>query len=362
MIMKKGIIIGGLLLLVAVIAAVSHYGTNLFSKYSTTNTPTDVLLKQNSDFARAKALSHAGNYQAAEDAYNEALKTSEDNIQKAQIQYNIAAQKDHQLDYVGAVTLFKQIADDTNNVPIMRANAVKAIADINNNADPSVAKVIFNSEPYTSMVVAGDAGLTNRHLAEYASSIYPLGLTEMYIAYWYAEHITASSTDPMNTSYVGIIQKKIKSAEADIERTKNDSGAMGGIPDIIQYEARVKGDLAIAGAGSASDAEDTFQRAFTAMTTYGMAPWYDEYTRMNYAIFLMRMFGKNRASDIHSTLSPIYTNPVYKNAPIVTTLKNIAAGGPVDPNKKKYIGKLANYDSGWKTYLLSLGWTAADFK
>jgi len=361
-IMKTYLWIGAICLVAVAVFVVLFYRANPTSKYSSSNTPIDVLIEENADYARARTLARAGNSMEAEKAYNAALITATDSVQQGQIKFGIAQTKDYQGDFVGSVRLFKELVDDTNNIPLLRAYAVQWMVDINNNGVPEVTKEVFSTSPYSEMVVEGDVALTNRHLAEYGSAIYPLGLLEMYVAIWYAEKITETPPPSEAPAYVTIIKKKIENAERDIERAKNDTGARASIPDILQYEARVKAGLAIAGAGSGADAEAQFQRAFAAMATYGMAPWYDEYTRLNYAIFLMRMYGQDRTADIHATIAPIYENPIYKTAPIVTYLKNIAAGGPIDPNKKKYIGQLANYDAGFKTYLLSLGWKTSDLK
>src|SRR3989344_3691575 len=360
--MKKYLWIGTVCLLAVAILIILFYNADPASKYSSSNTPIDVLIEENADYARARTLVRAGNSAEAEKAYNAALITATDSVQQGQIKFGIAQTKDYQGDYVGAVRMFKELVDDTNNIPLLRAYAVQWMVDINNQGIPAVTEEIFSTSPYSEMVVSGDVALTNRHLAEYGSAIYPLGLLEMYVAIWYAEKITETPPPPEASAYVTIIQQKIENAERDIERAKNDTGARASIPDILQYEARVKAGLAIAGASSGADAEEQFQRAFAAMATYGMQTWYDEFTRLNYAIFLMRMYGKERTADIHATLSPIHENPTYKTAPIVTYLKNIAAGGPVDPKKKQYIGQLANYDAGFKTYLLSLGWKESDFK
>ncbi|RJQ33588.1 tetratricopeptide repeat protein [Candidatus Parcubacteria bacterium] len=354
------VVVIALVLFAAIFVWYSQGG--IASKYSSTNTPGGVLTRENEAYARAQTLSRAGNHEEAIAAYNEALVQAADYVQEAQIRFNIAATKYRQGDAIGAVRDFKELAEDKNNIPVLRAYAVQWIADINNAGNPEAAREVFSSSPYSEFVVPGDIALTNRKLAEYGSSIYPLGLLEMYIAIWYAEKLTETPPPQEAASYVPIIKQKMDNAEKDIERTKDDANGRGSTPHILQYEARVKAALAIAGAGSAQDAEYQFKRAFEAVAAYGLPAWYDDHPRLNYAIFLMRMYGNDRKSDIHATLSPIYENPVYKTAPIVSYLKNIAAGGPIDPKKKQYIGQLANYDTGWKTYLISLGWKESDFK
>lgn len=361
-IMRKYVWIGALCLAAAVVVLVLFYRADPSSKYSASNTPIEVLSQENTDYARARELVTAGKHAEAEEAYNAALAHATDYVQRGQIRMGIAQQKYRQGDDLGAVRLFKELIADSNNIRFLRAYAAQWIAFINEKADPEITEEIFSTEPYVSMRVEGDVALANRHLAEYASSIYPLGLTEMYIATWYAEKLTETPPPPEALAYVDIVKRKIENAEKDIKRAENDPGGRPGIPDILQNEAWVKGDLAIAGAGSVADAEAQFQRAFAAMTAYGKPAEYDQYARLHYAIFLMRMYGKGKSAGIHSTLSPLYESDVYKSASLVSFLKNIGSGGPVDPKKKKHIGQLANYDSGWKTYLLSLGWKESDFK
>jgi len=351
--------IGVAILLLAAFFSFTHVSQliNPALKYSSTNTPNNVLLKENYEYAEAKRLTKAGEYRKAEEMYEAALLKAEDFVQTGQIKFGIAQTRDYQGDFVGAVRLFKELVDDTNNIPLLRAYAVQWMADINGTyLEPAVSQEIFSTSPYAEMVVPDDTSLTNRHLAEYASSIYPLGFTEMLVALWYAGELTASPNAPEAQSYISIINQKIENAEKDMERTKNDPAESGSIPDILQFEARVKGSLAIAGAGSGVDAEATFERAFTAMATYGMPPWYDEFARLRYAIFLMRMYGKGRTADIHAAIAPLYENPIYKDAPIMLYLKNLRS---LD---HPYTAQLGNLDAGFKKLLISLGWTVSDFK
>src|SRR3989344_3595736 len=107
--MKKYLWIGTVCLLAVAILIILFYNADPASKYSSSNTPIDVLIEENADYARARTLVRAGNSAEAEKAYNAALITATDSVQQGQIKFGIAQTKDYQGDYVGAVRMKKSL-------------------------------------------------------------------------------------------------------------------------------------------------------------------------------------------------------------------------------------------------------------
>jgi len=233
--------------------------------------------------------------------------------------------------------------------------------------DARYTNEIFKDQPYTALYTASDVSQSYRNLFGYATSLYPLAYSELRIAFWYANQIVPASSNgvaPVTlspdqvSSYKNIIRQDIASADKDIARIQNDPNQNGIIPALIQREAVVAGKMQITGDDSFGDAETLFKEdlALYASTT---PPGSDGFTRYYYAAYLAHRYGKSRAADIENILAPLYTDAPYKGTPSAhefgTERNNILGDKP-------NLQLLASIDPKFKTYLISLGWTATDFK
>ena len=262
--------------------------------------------------------------------------------------------------------MFKEIAGNTGNPDRLRANAVQEIGSMfYTYADPKITDEIFKDQSYASLQTKGNVALTYRHLFEYASSLYPLARSELYIAGWYASELLKQSNSNAKTStkipsevdaeaYVAIIAQKLKNADHDIEQMRQSSFDDASVPITLSSRASTIGKLDLAGIEAFGTGKDAYQKV---LDEYKSRGWTNGFLHFRYASFLAQKNGESSAGDIRAILAPLYSGDV---AYALTGDFLRKERGNVTGSKEKII-LLAGYDSKFKSYLLTLGWKAADF-
>lgn len=335
--------------------------------YSHTNTVNAVLRAQNQPFERAELI--AGLTDSSSTAmrialYQQALELAADKTQEGHIKYKlgIATLKNH--DYLGAVGIFKDIGSDTEYSMFDRAYAVQTIGNIfYNYHDPKIADETFSQELYASLRVQNDIQLSYRHMYEYAASIYPLAMSEARIADWYAndllllEAASSSLSNEVINAHVLIIKNAFVKLDADIARTKDDPNAAVDAPDALLREAIVLGKLAELKLGDPSDAEKVFEQSRVLQMLIAKHP--NPYYFFHYSKYLADIYGVAKSSEIKTQLSELYNGGYTKQDPIINFLTNERNN---ITNTKSDLKRLAQIDPKFKSFLLTLGWTDADFK
>ena len=368
--MKKAtILIVGAVVIVAVLVLV---GFNFFLKQSFEQPKVDytdknvygVLVDTNQAFARGEELINS-DPKSALLQFQSALSNSKDLIQEGQIKFKIAQATENTGDYAHAIALFKEIATNPNYTNITRAYSIQEMGMLfYSYSDPQMTTEIFSTPPFSSLYVATSTSLSYRHLFEYTSSIYPLAISELRIADWYASAAdtlalssgAASSTQQINT-YKTIIGQKIKSAQADITRIRNNENENVYLGPSLMREAVVVAKMQLIGDSSFGDMDTLFKQTlnfYSLYTNVGV----DGYARYNYALYLARIYGDSQTSAIQQLLSNFYTSNVYHKTAVETFFKNERSNGT---GSKVYLVKLASIDPKFKAYLMSLGWQASDF-
>lgn len=332
--------------------------------YSSTNTISATLMRTNSDFAKAQNLRESGDYVQALAAYQAALPNAADTFQKAIIDIYIAYTTSLAGDPIEAIRLYKQIAANTAYMPVTRAYAVLYMGSVYYfTPDPSITAEIFKDEPYTSFFVSGDTALSYRHLFEYSSSFYPLALSELRIARWYASRILTlyktSSGSPEIAVDKAIIDEKLKNADAEIERTQQYPNVNQLIPISLTHKAVVLGELSYLDFASSTDAESAYKAALAAYAQFDLKKGSDSILRYQYAWFLLNAYGKERSVDIVQLLKPTYTEPEYRESANNAFFKNALK---ISDIRKEKLQSLALLVPEFKAFLISLGWEVADFK
>ena len=347
--------------------------------YSSELTPYSVLTQKNMAFVEAEQLVRAGDYRGARDKYIEALRYAQDSVQKSQIQYKIAATSEYLGDYVGAIRELKEIVADTSANDVFRSYAVMKMGSIFNaygfgqQLDPIVEET-FKGEPYASFRKDGDVYLAYRRLYEYSSSFYPVALSELRIADWYANYIRSKAADSTYDELrpdVEIVLKKIANAAKDVKRIEKDPNEVGLLPDIYTRQGEIFAKLAslarAAGEPVLSQArdqgitfevaEDSYERGLLLRSTQGAERGLDGMERFMYSSFLQRYFPE-REDDIREIIAPFYKTNVYRTAPVAAFLRSQAGA---DSWMNKSLVGMAAIDPQFKGFLISMGWTEADF-
>ena len=368
--------IGVLIVLVALLFAIQF----IFPAHGPSQAPVgvttyDALLSDNPAFAQADALYAAGNVAGAESELNSALQNAHTPEEAGQIQIKLATVIENGFSdpttALNAIPLLKQIAANTSYSPIIRASAIQEMGvAFYNTGDKRFTDAIFSNDAlYSTMFVSGDTDLSYRHLFQYAASIYPLAYSELRIAKWYSGRIyesaqAASSNSAAHlsadqvSSYKDMIRQEIAAAHTDEQRIQNDPHQNRIIPALIQNEAILIGRMQSIGDDSFGDAEPLFQRALS-LEAAAKPPLSDGFTRYYYAAFLAQRYGTSRASDVQNILAPFYTSDAYQGTAAVREFgseRNNILGD------KPNLQLLASVDPKFKAYLISLGWTASDFK
>jgi hypothetical protein len=327
----------------------------------------DSLLQKNDAFAKARAYSLSGDYVKALEAYKEARQSITEPSDAATVDLAIAQMTAQTGNKIQAVQLYKELIANPSYVgsPIARATAVTRMGELYYaSLDRTITNEIFKDEPYKSFFNPEDIGISYRHLFEYSVFIHSLPMAELSIANWYAAHVLALSTEvkPDNEGIkndMAIINSKLALAEEDIALYEKDPYAQVIIPSVLLQKALILSRLSFAGLGSPEAAEAAYKAAFAADDAYlSTTRGSDAFIRYRYARFLERTYQQKRAAEVIQTLAPLYTDESYKTSSIVTFFKNARTAGAT----KEYMLSLAAIDPGFKAYLISLGWTAADFK
>ncbi len=337
--------------------------SNVAINNAVTNTPSAFLMKTNADFVRAQSLLKAGDYADAIASYNVALASATSTVSKGQILYKIAAATALNGDPAGAIKLYKKIAADGSNINILRAYAVSAMSELYYAAlIPSLTTEIFKGDPYASFYIATSTALSYRRLNEYAISFYPLALPELRVAAWYAAHLARlgniSTSSPEVAADLAVINQGLQKANADIRRIRYDPNANGDIPNALMREAVILGQLSSVHLESADTAEAAYRNALAMYNSFGFAPGTDGYARYYYALFLTQTYGQSRANDVQTILKPLYTTAGYQKYPVQSFFKEARLHNGMI---KKGLADMARLDPGFRTLLVSLGWTSSDF-
>lgn len=323
------------------------------------------LLSGNAPFARGEYLRLHDDPKAAVSAFNEALPLAKNVSEEAKIKLRLALSEGISGDYQRAITLYKEIGANVAYPAIVRSYAVEDLTVLNmsNGGMERIVTSTFNDEPYKSMYVPSDMLLTYRHMAEYASSIYPSADSELLIAIWYADDLIAAKNGNVDSSRVvrdfDIIKNKVANANRDILRIqKLHENYLATIPYILLQKAKISGKLDLAGEKPIENPDQAFQKAIDAYNT-DTVPGMDGYARYYYASYLTKKHGVSAKGKISSILAPLYTGAVYETKPIQSYLKNVRSSVS---SIRKGIATMASIDPAFKEHLQKLGWQEADFK
>lgn len=331
-------------------------------KYSSSTVYAD-LMHANSNFNSGEQARLSGNYTVARQQYVQALQLAQSNADKVTINMRLAAADRLLSDYSDAIDIYKAIAADPTNSSIARAYAVSNMTDIfSSTRDPAVTAQIFSTQPYQSLYVKGNDLLSYMQLSNYATTIYPIANAELHVGVWYASQavILSKEKNPDTAqvnNYIAKAEATVNSADSDIQRIQTAGDNLQyDLPAIFLMRARIISDLERLGDTKFGTMDDAFRRAFSAYQQYGI-PGSDGFARYYYAVALYKKYGKAKSTEITQDLAPLYTDPNYKNAEVVPFLKN----GNNELTLRAYALQLGRIDPDFKTYLLSLGWTQANF-
>lgn len=338
-------------------------------RYKTNVEAVGSLMEENSAFVRGSTFQGKSQYAEAAQQYEIALNQTNDVSERGIIKFRLAIAYQSVGDYADAISIWKGIAADTSSYSrITRAEALQSLALMNSRfGDPKNTELIFSDPPYSALLAKGNEALSYRHLFEYTTTVYPVALSEFYIADWYAGSITKivssgdSSTTTASTisSYNENIKERLAAGEKDLSRMRQDPSEQYNLVYSLERKAVVLGKMELIGDTSFGEsAEAAFKATLAEYSTLNISA--DGTARLQYVYFLARKYGKTRAMDIKNILAPIYQDTTtYRGASIKPFLTNARTHS--DRTEKNLV-LLASLDSNFKALLVSFGWTEADFK
>lgn len=340
------------------LASVLVIGTAVFIYYNFSQKPReslsfyDNLVASNNDFAAGESFYKAGDFTRAVTAYEEALDDVKTPDEQGQILYKMALAHIATNEPLKAIPIFKEVAAGLNYPLTTRAYAVQAMGQgFYSFSDPAITAEIFKDEPYKSMYDAEKIPLSYRKLFEYASSFYPLGISETRIAQWYAQRIVLGESEKVLLAK-NIIRLKLENADKDVARTRGQAEKGGNyVPEILTRKAYILGLLSQAGDESLGNPEEAFREAL--MVAQIASPEYEAQAKYFYALFLAGKYGSERSQAIRDVLSDFYKTTRYEDTGIVRFIKN---------EKNNTVGSmakillLAQFDPQFKEFLKTLGW------
>ncbi len=360
----------GLLVLILVILLVAagaiwyqNFGPNSNAgrqRYSSTVTPYQVLMQNNEAFIRAESALNSGDYEQAQTLYEQALAQAKDNVQRGQIQYKIAIILAKQKKYDLAIPMFKAIIADPlyERYAIVKAYSLQALGEMYYaSGDPAISKMIFSDEPYASMLSSsnGDETLAYRKLSELALLFYPLGISELRYASWYVNDYANGSRATSSASILNIVNDAVVAADADMERIKTDPNQATTIPDTLTRECALYLKVYEAKLDDTDKADTVCNKALDMFTSIGK-PEFDGFTRFYYAVLLA---DESKYDQMATILQPFSKNSSkYSGQYILSFLTQERTN---QLKQKERLVTLASHSSGFKDFLISLGWDAQDF-
>ena len=326
----------------------------------------DNLLKDSISFSQADQYAKSRQFDKAREYFTKSLTETSDQASKGIIQFRLAILEGDAGDYLKSTDMLRDIvvrADKSSF--ITRAYAILEMGLLYYKfADDKITDHIFQGDVYyKSIRYPNDIKLTYRKLFEEASRLYPIALSELRIADWYANELYMSENKQIpaldaktKAAYEQIVKTRLAGAQLDFDRIKNLPAEYSryGL-QVLLRKAVVISKLVELGDTSYGSIDDSFMAVLNA---YAARPGADGYVRYQYALALSHMSG-DHVAQIHEVLSPLYTNTdVYKNSSVISFLKNERANVL---KVKDGLVVMAKIDPGFRTYLKTLGWTDSDF-
>ena len=331
---------------------------------------------------QAKEAHHSGNFDLSISLYQELIKQAPDPDTMAVVNQRLTVSADLFMrnkadDRILAVQIDKDIIQNKNIVPWMRASSVYAMLDFfNGSHDEEFAKkVIFTGEVFGPFMKEGDkVDLAMRRGYEYANALYPLPMVSLRIANWYSNALNGQYGSLAPEVRVDYYQNLKKWSE-DGERLLDDSIARK-IPyetSQIGYMYQMKALARVGLAHNASSAEvkktnfeaaeSAFKKALEILAPEDEFHTYNIglFVRFHYAASLIQLAADNgvgRIDDIKILLEPIIHTPerfTGKKTVFEEFLKNETLSEHDDHGHKKDLQKLSQMVPSFQAALLARG-------
>ncbi len=360
-----------ILIILAIIAVGFYYvETNIIGvatpSYSLTNSVYDVLMKDNTFFSLGESLAEQGNLSAAQAAYEKALPTASDQYQTGVINFNLAIIQ-WNTDPIGSIAPLEAIATNPNYANSTRAYALQYIAQASDHPPiklsvsqmQQLVTTTFAANPFSTMLDNGNIPLAYRQIYDDANALYPLPIPEAMSAEWYATDLLSpgASSSTVAADFAQI-NANFTALDNAIQTESSDPSLNIFSAIALEDKAEVLRELSTVGLETKSDVVAAYQTALTAYSTVPNETTQDGFARYPYAIFLSSAYGASQSSQVDGILAPIYEDSAYATSQLGLFLTGLANSSS---SLRANAVLVASIDPKFKSYLMSLGWTSADF-
>ena len=264
--------------------------------------------------------------------------------------------------YAKAVSYYKQIGENTAYTPEVRANALQNMAHLYAiYQNPEITKAIFTG-PYADLLQGTAVPASYRNLYIYITGIYPLALSELYVADWFAANLEGSTTLSVQDKarYARTVHNRLLFAQPDFDTLKAEYVSADNNEIRYQYlntleeKAVVVGYMEVAGDVSFGKAEPLFQELMAGYAAH-ISMTSDWTARFQYAAYLARRDGAKSSSRIIELLAPICRSPEAHGHGLIPYMKSVS-------KTSSQVLLLASLDPEFKELLIANGWSSSVFK
>lgn len=320
----------------------------------------DVLAKENEFLATADKLRSEGKHDLAILEYEKAIGVAGTAEEKGIIKISIGRSYYKLENFDLGSKTFKEVVGNPDYSNVTRAYAVEAMGnEYYSMYNQELFDSIFSGEPYKSFFVGKDKDLAMRKLFEYGTTFFPLPLSEARVAQWYASELVRiknSGLEDQETkikidSMKAIIRERLSLVDKGIKGIENTPNATR-IPVVLNRLGVISMKMYLFGDESFGNPADLFERSLVYSKLYNLTST-EGFTYYNYAVFLARVYGKEKTSEIGTLLGNFYNTDKYKNTDVFTFLKNQKN---IEGAVKEDILLLASFDPKFKKLLSGLGW------
>lgn len=331
------------------------------------------IVASNPDFASGEKLLAEGKAEEAIPSLEKALKEVKVAEDEAYIKYALAlsysSTRKTSDEYKKSIPLFKEIIAHPKYPIVIKAQSIEAIDRLlYSSVSREAREIITNSEPYSSFAQGNDIRALRKNLLDYGKLIYSLAGIEIKLAALHAQDLfelsqQVSQTDNDSLKKARIEQEKklitqtIDNAALRLQVQTNDAPNLKVyIPENLLFKAIAAQYFFWATNSSPFGEPEALYKDALKASDENYKP-HRPLIEYHYAVFLASIKDEKRYQDIKNLLLP-YGKPEASKAYMTGVFRkekdNIIG-------EKKNLVLLANIDPQFKTYLLGLGWTEADF-
>lgn len=311
-------------------------------------------------FAEAERLAIQSRYTEAIPLYQAVLREAANDDQRVLFKLQLARSMVRNGEYQDALSLLKEIVamEGEPRFARARATAVEEVSGIYARGNAETNSQIFKEEPFKSLQ-ADRVDVTLRQFHEFAASIDPIAIANLWIAQWYAYQLPdvgreSKLTEEALYDLKQQIAKHLSAADRDIDFMRQQGTFGADLRYALVMRAIVSGLLSRKGELSYGDPHELFREAIEAYAAVGDG--FDCIPRYYYALFMAQSEGVARTEDIKKILEPL-SGDVYVQSKQCSFLEK----SRMSNYNRQFVRLLGNIDGGFKNTLRTLGWTEADF-